>query len=131
MLLFLFFPFAGTFRRFELQRRWWHRLAIVALFASALIAFGLTLALLFSVLIESQYVAPLAGLGIVILLAYTFSGNDFLAYSPILFMTGIRYFNRLSGTLVGPVPWLPALAFIAAAVCIFAVSVKVIERRDF
>jgi hypothetical protein len=46
-------------------------------------------------------------------------------------MTGLRYFNRHSGTLAGNVPWLPALAFIAVAVCLFAVSVKIIERRDF
>ncbi len=91
----------------------------------------LTSALLLSVFIEGQYTAPIASLGIVILLAYTFSGNAFLAYSPISFMTGLRYFNRLTGTLAGAVPWLPALAFFAAAVSLFVVSVKVIERRDF
>jgi ABC-type transport system involved in multi-copper enzyme maturation permease subunit len=91
----------------------------------------LTVALLLSTLIEGQYTAPIASLGIIILIAYTFSGNDFLAYSPISFMTGLRYFNRHSGALAGTVPWLPALAFIAVALCIFAVSVKIIERRDF
>jgi ABC-2 type transport system permease protein len=91
----------------------------------------LTIALLLSVLIEGEYTAPIASLGIIILFAYTFSGSDFLAYSPITFMTGLRYFNRLTGTLAGPVPWLPALAFIAVAVCLFTVSVKIVERRDF
>jgi len=91
----------------------------------------LTLALLLSVLIEGEYTAPITSLGIIILFSYTFSGKDFLAYSPISFMTGLRYFAPISGTLTGPVPWLPALAFITAAVCLFAVSVKVIERRDF
>lgn len=91
----------------------------------------LTIALLVSTLIEGEYTAPIASLGIIILLAYTFSGNDFLAYSPISFMTGLRYFNRHTGALAGTVPWFPALAFIAVSICLFVVSVKIIERRDF
>jgi ABC-2 type transport system permease protein len=91
----------------------------------------LTIALLLSTLIEGEYAAPITSLGIIILLAYTFSGSDFLAYSPISFMTGFRYFSHQTGALAGTVPWLPALAFIAVAVCLFAISVKIIERRDF
>ena len=91
----------------------------------------LTTALLLSVVIEGQYTAPIASLGIIILLAYTFGGKDFLAYSPISFMTGLRYFNRLTGMLTGAVPWLPALAFIGVGICLFTVSVKILERRDF
>lgn len=91
----------------------------------------LTIALLLSALVEGEYIAPIASLGIMILLAYTFSGKDFLAYNPISFMTGLRYFNRHTGDLAGPVPWLPALAFIGVAICLFAVSVNIIKRRDF
>ncbi len=91
----------------------------------------LTMTLLLSTLIEGEYTAPTASLGIIILLAYTFSGNDLVAYSPFAFMTGLRYFNRRDGALSGPVPWIPALYFLAAAACLFAVSVTIIRRRDF
>ena len=115
----------GEARRYVVQAGWQVFLLVVG--GSVL----LTIALLLSVLIEGEYTAPIASLGIIILLAYTFSGPDFVAYSPVSFMTGLRYFNRLTGTLAGAIPWLPALAFIAGALCLFAVSVKVIEHRDF
>ena len=91
----------------------------------------LALALLLSTLIEGEYVAPIASLGVIILLAYTFSGNDFLAYNPISFMAGLKYFNRHTGDLSGTVPWLPAVAFLWAAIGLFAISVGIINRRDF
>ncbi len=91
----------------------------------------LTIALLLSTLIEGEYTAPTASLGIIIMLAYTFSGKDLVAYSPFTFMTGLSYFNRHDGNLSGAVPWIPALSFIAAAVCLFALSVAIIKRRDF
>lgn len=91
----------------------------------------LTIALVFSTLIEGEYVAPIASIGLIILLAYTFSGKDLIAYNPISFMTGLRYFNRQTGNLAGAVPWLPALAFIAVAICLFVLSVNIIKRRDF
>ena len=91
----------------------------------------LTLALLLSALIEGEYTAPIASLGVIILLAYTLSGKDLNAYSPFTFMTGLRYFNRQSGNLAGSVPWIPALSFVVVALCLFSLSVAIIKRRDF
>lgn len=112
----------------------WRYIAQAGFHVLLLLAGGsvlLALALVLSTLIEGEYIAPIASLGIIILLAYTFSGSDFLAYSPIAFMTGLKYFSHHTGALTGTVPWLPALGFIAVVICLFAISVKIIEHRDF
>lgn len=41
----LLFPFAAIFRSLQLERRWWHRLALVGLVLSVLASFVVTLAL--------------------------------------------------------------------------------------
>ncbi len=50
----------------------------------------LSIAVLLSPLIEGEYTAPIASLDLIILLAYTFSDNGFIAYSPVSFLFGLR-----------------------------------------
>jgi ABC-type transport system involved in multi-copper enzyme maturation permease subunit len=91
----------------------------------------LAFALLLSAVIEGEYTAPIVSLGAIILVAYTMSGKDLIPYSPVSFMTGLRYYSFRTSLLTGPLPWFPAVAFVASAVCLFIISVKVIQRRDF
>jgi ABC-2 type transport system permease protein len=91
----------------------------------------LAAALLLSSFIEGEHTAPIVGLGAIIMLAYILSGKDLIPYSPLSFMMGLQYYNYRTSLLTGSLPWLHAMVFVAVAACLFAISVKGIQRRDF
>ncbi|HEY3988727.1 MAG TPA: hypothetical protein VGM02_05465 [Acidobacteriaceae bacterium] len=89
------------------------------------------LALLISSLVEGEYTAPVVSFGIVIAIAVLFSDRALRVYSPLAFITGFAYLDRHTWLLTGPVPWLHLATYLLLAAALTAVSVKVIEWRQF
>ena len=52
-------------------------------------------------------------------------------YSPFRFMGGTDYFDRPSGLLLGPIPWMQAGGYLLLAAVLIVASVKALERREF
>jgi ABC-2 type transport system permease protein len=91
----------------------------------------LALALLISSLVEGEYTAPLVSFGIVIAIATLLGAKALRVYSPLAFIVGSEYYDKHTGMLVGPIPWLHIAIYILFAAVLTAASVKVIERRQF
>lgn len=85
-------------------------------------------AVLVSSLIEGEYLAPLVSLGFALACGNAPDSLHFL--NPLQFMGGRDYLGP-SSMLVGPIPWARFAAHVAVAALLVAVSVKVVERRDF
>jgi ABC-type transport system involved in multi-copper enzyme maturation permease subunit len=88
-------------------------------------------ALLVSSLVEGEYTAPAVSLGIACSAAIALSDRPFSAVSPWNFAMGTEYFDRTTGLLMGPLPWLHLTVSILLAALLIAVSIGVIERREF
>ena len=83
-------------------------------------------AVLCSALIEGQYSAPMVSFGISI--ALVVSSRHF---SPFACMIGEEQFDRQSGLLVGPIPWLRLVAFAFFSVVLIAAAIQLVRKRDF
>jgi hypothetical protein len=102
---------------------------MVLLAGGGLVFFAM--ALLISSLVEGEYTAPLVSLGAVIPLAIGFGRESLRAYNPFTFITGEQYFDRHTMLLVGPIPWMHIAVSVFLAALLMAVSVKVIQAREF
>jgi hypothetical protein len=65
------------------------------------------------------------------MLAYVLSREKLSSYSPWLFMVGDKYFHWRTAQFVGPISWGYAAGFLAMAVLMTALSIKLIQHRDF
>jgi hypothetical protein len=60
-----------------------------------------------------------------------FGRESLRAYNPFEFITGEQYFDRHTMLLIGPIPWIHIMVSMLSAVLFIAVSVKVIQAREF
>jgi ABC-2 type transport system permease protein len=91
----------------------------------------LATALLLSSIVEGEYTAPVATFGVIALISVAFGEGPLRSYSPLLFMNGVDQFDRHTGLLTGPIPWLQASASLAIAALLMLLSIKIIDRREF
>ncbi len=91
----------------------------------------LAISLLVSSFIEGEYTAPIVSFSVIVVVAYELNDSKFHLYSPWSFMLGSDYFQWRSSAFVGPVPWLLAGVYVAIAVLLAVVSIKVVQQRDF
>jgi ABC-2 type transport system permease protein len=105
----------------------WFHLAVLA--GGGLVFFAV--ALLISSLVEGEYTAPLVSFGIVIAIGIGFGRESLRAYNPFEFITGEQYFDRRTMLLIGPIPWMHIMVSMLLAVLFIAVSIKVIQAREF
>jgi hypothetical protein len=106
-----------------------------ALFHVVLLAGGgsvfFAFALLISSLVEGEYTAPAVSLGIALAVTIALGDKPLNAYSPFNFMVGREYLDRLTTTIVGTMPWMRLTVTILIAALFTAVSIKVIQKREF
>lgn len=102
---------------------------IILLAGGGLLFFAI--ALLVSSLVEGEYTAPVVSYGVVIAIAVAFSDRSLRAYNPWAFIMGAEYYDRRTALLVGPIPWMHVAVYVLLAAILTAVSVKVIQRREF
>ncbi|MDQ6678190.1 MAG: hypothetical protein M3Z09_12945 [Acidobacteriota bacterium] len=102
---------------------------IVLLASGGLLFFAI--ALLVSSLVEGEYTAPIVSYGIVMAIAVAFNDASLRAYSPWGFITGAAYFDRDTALLTGSIPWTSVTVYVLLAAVLIAVSVKVIQWREF
>jgi ABC-type transport system involved in multi-copper enzyme maturation permease subunit len=102
---------------------------LVLLLGGGLVFFAM--AVLISSLISGEYTAPVISFGAVIITAVAFSSAALRRYNPWEFMTGLEYLNRHTNVLVLPVPWLQAAIYIFLAGLLLALSVRVIQQKEF
>ena len=69
--------------------------------------------------------------GIVAGLSIVLNEGSFRALGPMVFVTGIEYYDRHTGLLTGPIPWTHITISILAAALLMGLSVKMIQRREF
>jgi ABC-2 type transport system permease protein len=91
----------------------------------------LSISLLSSSLIEGEYVAPVVAFGVIVMVAYAMSGKSMARYNPWVYMMGFPFLDRLTGQLTGPFPLLQATGYVAIALAVSALSVRIIQRKDF
>jgi ABC-2 type transport system permease protein len=122
---------------YPLSQAWFHMVLMVS---GGLVFFAS--ALLVASLIEGEFTAPLASFCVVAGLALELRepklpiGNTIWdqaaqTHNPFYFMTGVAYFDRPTGLLLGPIPWVQAGIFVLFAALLMAASVKAIQMRDF
>jgi ABC-type transport system involved in multi-copper enzyme maturation permease subunit len=102
---------------------------LVLLLGGGLVFFAM--AVLISSLISGEYTAPVISFGAVIVTAVALSSAALRRYNPWEFMTGLEYLNRHTNVLVLPVPWLQAAIYIFLAGLLLALSVRVIQQKEF
>ena len=88
-------------------------------------------ALLISSLVEGEYTAPVVSLGLVLATAVVLSDGGLRAYSPWEFIVGSQYLERSSKLLIGPIPWMRIGISILVGALFAALSLKLVQRRDF
>ena len=90
-------------------------------------------AILISSIIEGEYTAPAVAYGLTIFTGLLFGNVEWLRpYVDIWrFMGGDNHLNKNTFVLVGPFPWLGALACLAVAALMLIGSVAIIRRREF
>ncbi len=116
----------GTAGKPRLLQQAWAHVFRLALGGSIFIA----LPLLVSSLVEGEYTAPVVCMVAVIALAFGFS-PALHEYDPFVFILGNDQFNRATGILRGPLPWVHGLATVALAILIAAAAIKAIQKREF
>lgn len=106
-----------------------------ALFHLALLTGGgvvfFGLAVLVSSIVEGEYTAPAASLGIVLVSVVSLNSPSLRMFSPWAFMVGEDYFNREQCLLIGPVPWINIGIYLMLSLVLISISVKAIIERDF
>ena len=102
---------------------------LVLLLGGGLVFFAM--AVLISSLISGEYTAPVVSFGAVIVTAVALSSAALRRYNPWEFMTGSEYLNRQTNLLLLPIPWLRAVIYVFLAGLLLALSVKVIQQKEF
>lgn len=117
---------------------WFH---LVLLVSGGLVFFGIALGI--TSLLEGEYTAPLVSFCTVAGIALSSSREPRVAvgstmwdqlaqaHNPFYFMSGVAWFDRATGLLLGPIPWVQAGVFVLLAALLIAASVKAIQLRDF
>jgi ABC-2 type transport system permease protein len=111
-----------------------HSITQAAFYLFLLLGGGLVffaMAVLISSLISGEYTAPVVTFGAVIVTAVALSGATLRRYNPWEFMNGSAYVNRQTNLLVPPVPWLQAAIYLFLAGLLLALSVRVIQQKEF
>lgn len=91
----------------------------------------LALAILISSIVAGEYTAPLVCLGLIFAGSLAAASSPFRSFSPWTFMVGAEYFNRNTGTLVGPIPWMQFAVYIGCASLLLVAAMLAIEKREF
>ena len=102
---------------------------LVLLLGGGLVFFAM--AVLISSLISGEYTAPVVSFGAVVVTAVALSSAALRPYNPWEFMTGSEYLNRQTNLLLLPIPWLQAAIYVFLAGLLLALSVRVIQQREF
>jgi ABC-2 type transport system permease protein len=102
---------------------------LVLLLGGGLLFFAM--AVLISSLISGEYTAPVVSFGAVVVTAVSLSSAALRPYDPWAFMTGAEYLNRQTNLLLLPIPWLRAAIYVFLAGLLLALSVRVIQQREF
>ena len=102
---------------------------LLLLLGGGLVFFAM--AVLISSLISGEYTAPVVSFGAVIVTAVALSSATLRRYNPWEFMNGSEYLNRQTNLLVLPVPWLQAAIYVFLAGLLLALSVRVIQQKEF
>ncbi len=102
---------------------------LLLLLGGGLVFFAM--AVLISSLISGEYTAPVVSFGAVIVTAVALSSATLRRYNPWEFMNGSAYLNRQTNLLVLPVPWLQAAIYVFLAGLLLALSVRVIQQKEF
>lgn len=129
-LVLVIVPWAAVFALAALMGRA-PSLAQVGFYVVLLVGGGAVfaaVALLVSSFVEGEYTAPLVSFGVV--LACFNAPRIFNLVNPLDFVSGHDYLGP-SLRLVGPIPWTRLTANLAATAILIALSVKIIQRRDF
>jgi hypothetical protein len=84
-----------------------------------------------SAIVEGQYTAPGASLGISITLLVLLNGSRLRIFNPFFCMIGADQTDRETGLLQGPLPWFSLVAFSIAAALLVAVGIFRTRTRDF
>jgi len=132
-MLLVFVPWSAMFvigavtgKTHSISQAFFH---VVLLATGGLLFFAI--ALLISSLVEGEYTAPIVSFGIVMATAVAFNGASLRAYSPWGFITGGAYLSRDTALLTGSIPWTSVAIYVLLAAILIAVSVKVIQWREF
>ena len=102
---------------------------VVLLAGGGLVFFAV--ALLVSSLVEGEYTAPAVSFGIVVVATVALGDRPLSDYNPWYFILGSEYLSRNTALLTGPIPWMHVAASVLLAALLAAISIKVIERREF
>ena len=111
---------------YPMSQIWFH---LVLLIGGGMVPF--VIALLIASLVEGEYTAPLVSFGVLIGCVYLLGDQSVQKFNPYRFMAGTDYFDRTTGLLAGPIPWLHAGGYLLLAALLIVASVKAIEMRDF
>jgi ABC-2 type transport system permease protein len=84
-----------------------------------------------SAVIEGQYTAPAASLGISITLLVLLNEGRARNFNPFFCMIGADRLDRETGLLQGSIPWLSLTVFAGTAIALAAIGVLAARRRDF
>jgi len=102
---------------------------IVLLAGGGIVFFGV--AFLISSLVEGEYTAPIVSFGILLVVGVVLGNGSLRGYSPWDFIAGADYFDRTTGLLIGPIPWMHIVVSILLGALFVAISAKAIQTRDF
>ena len=102
---------------------------LALLLGGGILFFGI--ALLVSSLVEGEYTAPAVSFGAIVGLSILLGDPPLRSYSPFAFINGAEYYDRHSGLLMGPVPWLYILVIAGITCLLIAISVRAVQRREF
>jgi ABC-2 type transport system permease protein len=102
---------------------------LVLLLGGGLVFFAM--AVLISSLISGEYTAPVVSFGAIIVTAVALSSAALRPYDPWAFMTGAEYLNKQTNLLLLPIPWLQTAIYIFLAGLLLALSVRIIQQREF
>jgi ABC-2 type transport system permease protein len=111
-----------------------HSLSQAAYYLVLLLGGGLVffaMAVLISSLISGEYTAPVVSFGAVVVTAVALSSAALRRYNPWAFMTGSEYLSKRTNVLLLPIPWLQAAIYIFLAGLLLALSIKIIQQREF
>jgi hypothetical protein len=108
------------------RQMWFH---LVILIGGGLVFFGMSV--LISSLVEGEYTAPVVSFGVMLAMTIVMGDGVLRSSSPFGFINGVEFFDRYTGLLTGPIPWAHATTSVAVTAFLVALSVKVVQRREF
>ncbi|HEY1494882.1 MAG TPA: hypothetical protein VGF49_10075 [Candidatus Solibacter sp.] len=90
-----------------------------------------SMALLTSSLVEGEYTAPVVSFGVMLAMTVVLGEGGLRESSPFGFINGLAYYDRHSGLLTGAIPWGHIAIYCAVSALLVAVSMLVVQRREF